>query len=123
MANGATIENCQNINTTVVGMQYVGGISGYLGSKGANPTGKEDKCYNKGKVINTANLVSTGGVISSMAEDANVTNCYYLSSIGINQGVGTISGSGDLALQNSRATSTNVNLTTFEEFLTWIENQ
>lgn len=58
MANGATIENCQNINTTVVGMQYVGGISGYLGSKGANPTGKEDKCYNKGKVINTANLVS-----------------------------------------------------------------
>ena len=58
-----------------------------------------------------------------MASNANVTNCYYLSGIGVNQGVGAIDSGGDLALQNSRAIATNVNLNSYEEFLTWIENQ
>ena len=46
------------------------------------------------------------------------------SSIGVARGIGTMRGSGgDLDAQNAGATATNVNLNSYEEFITWIEQQ
>ena len=120
---GQDISLCYN-SGEVKGTDCVGGISGYLGALNSDPTAKEDKCYNNGRVINTGNTESIGGIAGEMAADAIVTNCYYLSSIGVARGIGTMRGSGgDLDAQNAGATATNVNLNSYEEFITWIEQQ
>ena len=95
-----------------------------LGSSNADPSPKEYNCYNKGKVINTANLINiTGGIAGSMTANANVINCYYLSSVGVNQGIGSIGEGGDLEAQNREAKVTDIDLKTFDEFIAWIEQQ
>ena len=113
---GQDISLCYN-SGEVKGANTVGGISGYLGAK--DQKGKEYKCYNKGKVINTSNANSTGGIVGKMPTDASVTNCYYLSSIGVDRGIGTI----NTQEQNDGAQPTEKDINSFEEFITWIEQQ
>ena len=117
---GQDISLCHN-SGEVKGTDYVGGISGYLGAVNSDPKAKEDKCYNKGRVINTESTEKIGGIAGSIVADANVTNCYFLSGIGVNKGIG---GTGDYVdAQNAGAIATNVDLKSYEEFITWIEEQ
>ena len=57
-----------------------------------------------------------------MTYNGIVTNCYYLSTCGVSHGIGSIGSGGDLEAQRAEAKSTNEDLT-FEQFLTWIEQQ
>lgn len=95
----------------------IGGISGYLGAENCNAT--ETLCYNKGKVESQGE--KKGGIVGNMASDANVTKSFYLSNIGITQGVGSINAPGDLSKQNEGAQQTDTDLNSFEEFIKWIE--
>ena len=62
-----------------------------------------------------------GGIAASVSVGAYITNCYYLSTIGVSKGVSTVGNGGDLDAQNREAKSTDEDLKTFEEFLEWIE--
>ena len=117
---GQDISLCYN-SGEIKGDGLIGGISGVCGSNNTDPPAKEYNCYNKGRLINTAGLDTIGGVAASVSNGANVINCYYLSGVGANVGVYNVGTGGDLAAQNSEAKATDVDLKTFEEFLTWIE--
>ncbi len=114
------ISLCYNTGT-VKGNKEVGGISGYLGAQGY--AGTETKCYNKGKIIYTGTEENYGEIIGNMGNDATVTKSYYLANDENNYGVGTINAGGDIEEQRKGAQKTDVDLKTFEEFLSWIEQQ
>ena len=114
------ISLCYN-SGTVTAENGVGGISGYLGAQGYAAT--ETKCYNKGKIIYTGTGTQCGEIIGNMANDATVTNSYYLANSENNYGVGAINSGGNLEEQRKGAQKTEVDLKNFEEFLTWIEQQ
>ena len=57
-----------------------------------------------------------------MANDASVTDCYYLSSIDVNKGIGTINNVVATQEQNDGAQPTERDINSYEEFLVWIEN-
>ena len=114
------ISLCYNTGT-VAGKENVGGISGYLGAQGYS--GTETKCYNKGQIIYTGTEENYGEIIGNMGNDATVTKSYYLVNDENNYGVGTINAGGDIEEQRKGAQKTEVDLKTFEEFLSWIEQQ
>ena len=114
------ISLCFNAGT-VQAPENAGGISGYLGAQGY--AAKETKCYNKGKVICTQSNTGRGEIIGSMASDATVTNSYYFTNETLRYGVGTINAGGDLEAKRKGAQKTTTNLNSYEEFLTWIEQQ
>ena len=114
------ISLCFNAGT-VQAPENAGGISGYLGAKGY--AAKETKCYNKGKVICTQSNTGRGEIIGSMASDATVTNSYYFTNETLRYGVGAITAGGDLEAKRKGTQKTTTNLNSYEEFLTWIEQQ
>lgn len=125
---GGIVGNCFANKTQNISLCYnsgnikgtgdsIGGISGYIGAKNCNAT--ETLCYNKGKVDSQGE--KKGGIVGNMASDANVTKSFYLSNIGITQGVGSIYAPGDLSKQNEGAQQTDTDLNSFEEFIKWIE--
>lgn len=117
---GQDISLCYNLGTVIGSGVEVGGISGYLGSNGYE--GKEYKCYNKGIVTTTASTDQIGGVVGDMGADAEVTNCYYLNSIGVQYGIGTVSNSSvNIETQRAGAKATTYDIKTFDEFLSIME--
>ena len=114
------ISLCFNAGT-VQAPENAGGISGYLGAQGY--AAKENKCYNKGKVICTQSNTGRGEIIGIMASDATVTNSYYFTNETLSYGVGAISDGGDLEAKRKGTQKTTTNLNSYEEFLTWIEQQ
>ena len=114
------ISLCFNAGT-VQAPENAGGISGYLGAKGY--AAKETKCYNKGKVICTQSNTRSGEIIGKMASDATVTNSYYFTNETLRYGVGAITAGGDLEAKRKGTQKTTTNLNSYEEFLTWIEQQ
>ena len=114
------ISLCYNTGT-VKGSEKVGGISGELGAQGY--AGTETKCYNKGQIIYTGTEKDYGEIAGNMANDATVTKSYYLANDENNYGVGTINEGGNIEEQRKGAQKTEVDLKTFEEFLSWIEQQ
>ena len=114
------ISLCFNAGT-VQAPENAGGISGYLGAQGY--AAKETKCYNKGKVICTQSNTGRGEIIGKMASDATVTNSYYFTNETSRYGVGTINEGGDLETKRKGTQKTTTNLKSYEEFLTWIEQQ
>ena len=122
---GQDISFCYNLGE-VKGILDVGGISGFLGDN--NKNAKIDKCYNKGNVTYIGEETapaSIGGIVGHMVSDANVTNSYYWSGIGLGEskGVGEIESGGTLAMQNQNVTQTSEDKNTYEDFYTWITNQ
>ena len=118
--NPQDISLCFNAGT-VQAPENAGGISGYLGEQGY--AAKENKCYNKGKVICTQSNTGRGEIIGSMASDATVTNSYYFTNETSRYGVGAITAGGDLETKRNGTQKTTTNLNSYEEFLTWIEQQ
>ena len=114
------ISLCYNTGI-VTGKENVGGISGYLGAQGY--VGIETKCYNKGQIIYTGTEENHGEIAGHMANDAKITKSYYLANDENNYGVGTINAGGNIEEQRKGAQKTEVDLKTFEEFLSWIEQQ
>ena len=114
------ISLCFNAGT-VQAPEDAGGISGYLGAQGS--AAKETKCYNKGKVICTQSNTGRGEIIGRMASDATVTNSYYFTNETSRYGVGAIRTGGDLEAKRKGTQKTTTNLNSYEEFLTWIEQQ
>ena len=114
------ISLCFNAGT-VQAPEGAGGISGYLGAKGY--AAKETKCYNKGKVICTQSNTCRGEIIGKIASDATVTNSYYFTNETSRYGVGAITAGGDLETKRNGTQKTTTNLNSYEEFLTWIEQQ
>ena len=114
------ISLCFNAGT-VQAPENAGGISGYLGAQGY--AAKETKCYNKGKVICTQSNTGRGEIIGKMASDATVTNSYYFTNETLRYGVGVINEGGDLEAKRKGTQKTTINLNSYEEFLTWIEQQ
>ena len=114
------ISLCFNAGT-VQAPEGAGGISGYLGAKGY--AAKETKCYNKGKVICTQSNTCRGEIIGKIASDATVTNSYYFTNETSRYGVGAITAGGDLEAKRNGTQKTTTNLNSYEEFLTWIEQQ
>ena len=114
------ISLCFNAGT-VQAPEGAGGISGYLGAKGY--AAKETKCYNKGKVICTQSNTCRGEIIGEIASDATVTNSYYFTNETSRYGVGAITAGGDLEAKRNGTQKTTTNLNSYEEFLTWIEQQ
>ena len=114
------ISLCFNAGT-VQAPENAGGISGYLGAQGY--AAKETKCYNKGKVICTQSNTGRGEIIGKMASDATVTNSYYFTNETLRYGVGAINAGGDLEAKRKGTQKTTTNLNSYEEFLTWIEQQ
>ena len=114
------ISLCFNAGT-VQAPENAGGISGYLGAQGY--AAKENKCYNKGKVICTQSNTGRGEIIGKMASDATVTNSYYFTNETLRYGVGAINDGGDLEAKRKGTQKTTTNLNSYEEFLTWIEQQ
>ena len=102
------ISLCFNTGT-VQALENEGGISGYLGAQGY--AAKETKCYNKGKVICTQSNTGRGEIVGKIASDATV------------YGVGTTNDGGDLEAKRKGTQKTTTNLNSYEEFLTWIEQQ
>lgn len=117
---GQDISFCYN-SGTIIGNGQVGGINGYLGSEGADPTGQLKQCYNRGKIVYNGTGDTYGGIVGKMASDANVLNSYYLSNVGADKGIGAIATGGDLEAQNANAIATEVDLKTYQEFLEWIK--
>lgn len=118
--NPQDISLCFNAGT-VQAPENEGGISGYLGAQGY--AAKENKCYNKGKVICTQSNTGRGEIIGKMASDATVTNSYYFTNETSRYGVGAINDGGDLEAKRKGTQKTTTNLNSYEEFLTWIEQQ
>ena len=118
--NPQDISLCFNAGT-VQAPEGAGGISGYLGAKGY--AAKETKCYNKGKVICTQSNTCRGEIIGKIASDATVTNSYYFTNETSRYGVGAITAGGDLEAKRNGTQKTTTNLNSYEEFLTWIEQQ
>ena len=114
------ISLCYN-SGTVQGVRTVGGISGYLGAQGY--AGKETKCYNKGNVICTTNSEKKGEIVGSMANDANVTNCYFYTNDDSRYGVGVINSGGSIETQRAGAKRITNNFNSLDEFITWVEQQ
>ena len=114
------ISLCFNTGT-VQAPENAGGISGYLGAQGY--AAKETKCYNKGKVICTQSNTGRGEIIGKIASDATVTNSYYFTNETSRYGVGTTNDGGDLEAKRNGTQKTTTNLNSYEEFLTWIEQQ
>ena len=114
------ISLCFNTGT-VQAPENAGGISGYLGAQGY--AAKETKCYNKGKVICTQSNTGRGEIIGKIASDATVTNSYYFTNETSRYGVGTTNDGGDLEAKRKGTQKTTTNLNSYEEFLTWIEQQ
>ena len=114
------ISLCFNAGT-VQAPESAGGISGYLGAQ--EYAAKETKCYNKGKVICTQSNTGRGEIIGKMASDATVTNSYYFTNETLRYGVGAINAGGDLEAKRKGTQKTTTNLNSYEEFLTWIEQQ
>ena len=114
------ISLCYN-SGTVQGVGPVGGISGYLGAQGY--AGKETKCYNKGNVICTTNSEKKGEIVGSMANDANVTNCYFYTNDDSRYGVGAINSGGSIETQRAGAKRITNNFNSLDEFITWVEQQ
>ena len=114
------ISLCYNSGTVQAAGQ-VGGISGYLGSQGY--AGKETKCYNKGNVICTTNSEEKGEIVGSMANDANVTNCYFYTNDDSRYGVGAIYSGGSIETQRAGAKRITNNFNSLDEFITWVEQQ
>ena len=114
------ISLCFNAGT-VQAPENAGGISGYLGAQ--EYAAKETKCYNKGKVICTQSNTGRGEIIGKMASDATVTNSYYFTNETSRYGVGAINDGGDLEAKRKGTQKTTTNLNSYEEFLTWIEQQ
>ena len=114
------ISLCYN-SGTVQGVGSVGGISGYLGTQGY--AGKETKCYNKGNVICTTNSEKKGEIVGSMANDANVTNCYFYTNDDSRYGVGAINSGGSIETQRAGAKRITNNFNSLDEFITWVEQQ
>lgn len=132
IVGGCITESGQDINLCynsgeIKGAGVVGGICGYLGGRNANPAGKEYRCYNKGKIINTNNLTSTGELVGKMWSNASVNNCYYYLNSNIFQGIGEINNGSTIIIatseHNAGIQSTDVDLKSFEEFLVWIDQQ
>ena len=113
------ISLCYNSGTITAGLRS-GGIVANLGAAGKAST--LTKCYNKGSIVNSGSGV-VGAIASGVQMDANVTSSYYLSTIGISQGVGSVEEGGNLEKQNQGAQSTDDDVKTYEEFLTWIESK
>ncbi len=115
------ISLCYN-SGTVQGAGQVGGISGYLGAQGY--AGKETKCYNKGNVICTTNSEEKGEIVGKMANDANVTNCYFYTNDDSRYGVGVIN-SGGSSIETQRAGTKRItnNFNSLDEFITWLGQQ
>ena len=118
--NPQDISLCFNAGT-VQAPENAGGISGYLGAQ--DYAAKETKCYNKGKVICTQSNTGRGEIIGKMASDATVTNSYYFTNETSRYGVGAIRTGGDLEAKRKGTQKTTTNLNSYEEFLTWIEQQ
>ena len=118
--NPQDISLCFNAGT-VQAPENAGGISGYLGEQ--EYAAKETKCYNKGKVICTQSNTGRGEIIGIMASDATVTNSYYFTNETLRYGVGAINDGGDLEAKRKGTQKTTTNLNSYEEFLTWIEQQ
>ena len=114
------ISLCYN-SGTVQGVSAVGGISGYLGAQGS--AGKETKCYNKGNVICTTNSEEKGEIVGLMANDANVTNCYFYTNDDSSYGVGAINSGGSIETQRAGAKRITNNFNSLDEFITWVEQQ
>ena len=114
------ISLCYN-SGTVQGVRAVGGISGYLGAQGY--AGKETKCYNKGNVISTTNSEEKGEIVGVMANDANVTNCYFYTNDDSRYGVGAIKSGGSIETQRAGAKRITNNFNSLDEFITWVEQQ
>ena len=114
------ISLCYN-SGTVQGVRAVGGISGHLGAQGY--AGKETKCYNKGNVISTTNSEEKGEIVGLMANDANVTNCYFYTNDDSKYGVGAITSGGSIETQRAGAKRITNNFNSLDEFITWVEQQ
>ena len=112
------ISLCYN-SGTVQAVGYVGGISGCLGAQ----AGKETKCYNKGNVICTTNSEKKGEIVGSMANDANVTNCYFYTNDDSSYGVGAITSGGSIETQRAGAKRITNKFNSLDEFITWVEQQ
>ena len=118
--NPQDISLCYNSGTVQAAGQ-VGGISGYLGAQGY--AGKETKCYNKGNVICTTNSEEKGEIVGKMANDANVTNCYFYTNDDSRYGVGVINSGGSIETQRAGAKRITNNFNSLDEFITWVEQQ
>mgnify|MGYP004592476715 FL=1 len=114
------ISLCYNSGTVQAAGQ-VGGISGYLGAQGY--AGKETKCYNKGNVICTTNSEEKGEIVGKMANDANVTNCFFYTNDSLRYGVGVINSGGSIETQRAGAKRITNNFNSLDEFITWVEQQ
>ena len=116
VTGGSQAINCYNTGDVTGEGNWVGGVVGTA----ANIV---TKCYNKGKVICTQSNTGRGEIIGSMASDATVTNSYYFTNETSRYGVGAINAGGDLEAKRKGTQKTTTNLNSYEEFLTWIEQQ
>ena len=128
VAEGQDISFCYNsgdvkLTGENIADTYAGGISGYLGAVDSNPPAKEYKCYSKGKIVVINYPDRNGAIIGHMAVDATVTDCYYLSNVGVDKGVAAVTRNGDLDEKNAGTHATSVDLKSYEEFIAWIGNQ
>ena len=117
---GQDISLCYN-SGKITGATEVGGIGGVLGSTGGDPTAVEYNCYNKGIITCTSDSETKGAISGRMGYNSNIMNCYYLNGIGVDKGVGQIGSGGDIDLQNSRIHATDDDLSSYDEFIVWIE--
>ena len=102
------VEKCYNAGN-INGQKYTGGIVGLLSRTSENTV---INCYNKGIIQGTTYV----GAIIGWKNNTTVNNLYYLNTVGI----GAINGVDDEA---NKVMSTTEDIKTFEEFLTWIEQQ
>lgn len=103
----ANIEKNYN-NGDVSGTEYVGGIIGYNRS-----TAEVKDCYNKGNVQGNTNI---GTIIGEQGdENADLTNLFYLNTLGI----GGINGTDNIS-KNIGGVDDDIN--NYQDFLGWIAN-
>ena len=58
-----------------------------------------------------------------MANDANVTNCYFYTNDDSSYGVGAINSGGSIETQRAGAKRITNNFNSLDEFITWVEQQ
>ena len=111
--NGQTnceIEKCYNTGK-VQAYKYVGGIIGNIAGQNSTLI----KCYNKGSILGTEYIGAIAGYQSTTI-GSTMNTLYYLNTVGI----GAIQGVDD---ENNKVMSTTEDITTYEQFLTWIESK
>lgn len=89
---GGTIENCHNINTTVITQE---GNTGSIGGITGQSQAKEIKnCTNSGKVINNGSRseAQVGGIVGVTSDNIEISNCTNYGEIYSNEDAGYYTG-------------------------------